>query len=513
MPRLKQERGGNESMNKIKRIIKKISLLLLFFTINIYSQNLPLEENHYQSPTSYKQLSEFVKKLDEYSDLLKVEEIGKSVEGREIFVLKFSTSEFGKNENKLRVLFFAQQHGNEQSGKEGALLLAKELLKDENLFLFDRIDFALIPQVNPDGSEINKRRNSNNVDLNRNHLLLEEPEVQSLHNFFNKYNFEVTLDVHEYYPYSEEWKDFGYYKRADEQLGLLTNPNASKKIIEYSKEKVLPFLSHWLQSKNYSFNEYVVGGPPNIERLRHSTVDINDGRQSFGILNTLSFILEGKNGKDSFVDMIQYRAEAQKEFMLSLLNFCYSNANEIKELVSAERRLLINDNSPVAVQMDHFNDGSKLELPVTSVSNLKDTVIQVENYNPLVKRLLEVSQPDAYLVPKACSLSVGFMNNHKIYYHDKTPSKATIQIYQISQIDTIELEGERFGNPILSLFERKITDIDANKYFVVPLNQSKRKVIVLAFEPQSMLGLRNYEKFKKLLRIGVDYPIFRLFKD
>lgn len=496
-----------------KIIIKYVFLFFLFFILDSYAQKFPLEENNYQSPTSHKQLTEFVKQLDKLSDLLKVEEIGKSVEGREIFVLKFSSDEFGKDENKLRVLFFAQQHGNEQSGKEGALILAKELLKDENKYLFERIDFALIPQVNPDGSEVNKRRNANNVDLNRNHLLLEEPEVQALHNFFNKYNFEVTLDVHEYYPYSQDWKDFGFIKRADEQLGLITNPNISNKIIQYSKEKVLPYVAEWLLSKNYSFNEYVVGGPPNIERLRHSTVDINDGRQSFGILNTLSFILEGKNGKDNFIDNIKYRAEGQAEAMFALLKFCYDNSNEIKDMISEERKNLLYDNSSVAVQMDHFNDGSKFDLPVTIAETEIDTVIKVDNYNPLVKKLLEVPQPDAYLVPKACSLTVGFLNNHKIIYHDNLPKLANIQIYHITSIDSIELEGDKFGNPTLTIKEKKISEIEANKYYIVPLNQPKRKVIVLAFEPKSMLGLRNYEKFKKLLQVGVDYPIFRMYKD
>ena len=500
-------------MSKSKSMSKKIGLMVLFFIISLYSQTLPLEENKYQSPTSHKQLFEFVKILDEHSDLLKVEEIGKSVEGRELFALKFSNSEFGKDENKIRILIFAQQHGNEQSGKEGALILARELIKNENKFLFDRIDFALIPQVNPDGSEVNKRRNGNNADLNRNHLLLEEPEVQAVHNFFNKYNFEVTLDVHEYYPYSQEWKDFGYYKRADEQLGIITNPNVSERIINYSKEKVLPFISDWLHSRNFTFNEYVVGGPPNKERLRHSTVDINDGRQSFGILNTLSFILEGRNGKDNYLENIKHRAEGQYQAMLALIYFCYKNAYEIKSLITNERKELLYDYSPVAVQMDHFNNGSKFVLPVISVSDEKDTVIQVENYNPVVKKLLEISQPYAYLVPKACSLSVGFMNNHKIIYHDAIPESAVIQIYHIIGTDSIDLEGEKFADPIFFLKENKNSEIDASKYYVVPLNQPKRKVIVLAFEPQSMLGLRNYDKFKKLLQVGVDYPIFRLLKD
>jgi len=98
--------------------------------------------------------------------------------------MKFSKGDFGTDATKIKVLFFAQQHGNEQSGKEGAMLLAEWLLQDENQHLLDRMDFALIPQINPDGSEANKRRNGNNADLNRNHLILTEPETQALHQVF-----------------------------------------------------------------------------------------------------------------------------------------------------------------------------------------------------------------------------------------------------------------------------------------------------------------------------------------
>jgi murein tripeptide amidase MpaA len=62
------------------------------------------------------------------------------------------------------------------------------------------MDIAIVPQMNPDGSEQNQRRNGNNADLNRNHLILTEPETMALHRFFDNYLFEVTMDIHEYFP-------------------------------------------------------------------------------------------------------------------------------------------------------------------------------------------------------------------------------------------------------------------------------------------------------------------------
>ncbi|MDZ7762884.1 MAG: hypothetical protein U5K00_00445 [Melioribacteraceae bacterium] len=47
-------------------------------------------------------------------------------------------------------------------------------------------------------------------DLNRNHLILTEPETIGLHKLFNEYHFEVTMDVHEYYPFGKSAEEYGY---------------------------------------------------------------------------------------------------------------------------------------------------------------------------------------------------------------------------------------------------------------------------------------------------------------
>ena len=184
---------------------KIIFFVLILAAVNMFSQSIltPLQKSDYKKITLHAELSQFIKEADEKSDLIKSEVIAKSVEGKELFAVYFSKDGFGKDESKIKVLIFAQQHGNEQSGKEGALLLIKELLKTENQYLFDKIDYVLVPQMNPDGSEKNQRRNGNSMDLNRNHLILTEPETIGLHKLFNKYLFEVTMDVHEYAPYGD----------------------------------------------------------------------------------------------------------------------------------------------------------------------------------------------------------------------------------------------------------------------------------------------------------------------
>ena len=109
--------------------MKKFLLLTLISIQFVFAQLTPLEKSNFSKLTSHSELVEFIKEVDAQSDLITSEVLTKTVEGRDAYVLYFSKGKFGLDKNKVRVLIFAQQHGNEQSGKEGALLLIKELMK------------------------------------------------------------------------------------------------------------------------------------------------------------------------------------------------------------------------------------------------------------------------------------------------------------------------------------------------------------------------------------------------
>ncbi len=122
--------------------MKKLILLFLLSTLQLIAQQTPLEKNNYQKLTSYEELTNFIYQLNSLSDNLEVEVIGKSVEGRNLYALKFSNSTFGEDTSKIKVLIFAQQHGDEQSGKEGSLLLASKIIQPNLVGLLKYIDFA-----------------------------------------------------------------------------------------------------------------------------------------------------------------------------------------------------------------------------------------------------------------------------------------------------------------------------------------------------------------------------------
>lgn len=496
-----------------------IKRILIWGILNIsilYAQNLftPLEKSKFTKLTSYKELSEFILEVDTFSNLISSEVIGKSTEGKNIYVIKFSNSNFGTDNSKIKILIFAQQHGNEQSGKEASLLLIKELVKPENQYLFNKIDFALIPQMNPDGSEKNKRTNGNGIDLNRNHLILTEPETIALHKYFDKYLFEVNMDVHEYWPFDEEWKKLGFRKNFDVTIGAVTNINISEKIRKFSYEKYLPYIFNFISSNGYSVFHYLPGGPVGIDYLRYSTFDINDGRQSFGIQNTLSFIQEGINGEDYNIDKIEQRAKSQMIGMLGLLKFSYDNKNKIKKFVTDERQKLIENHveDKVAIQLEHISDGTRLKLKLFSYNSGEDTTVTIEDFRSKVRTLYNVKRPNGYLIPKELLNLKQWLDNHNLIY-----SNADLKIfkeivaYQVDSVGKIDFERDTIINPYIS--EINVTNqIKMSDYYYIPLNQLKNNMIVIALEPKSMLSLYTYKNYSYLINTNQKFKILRVIK-
>jgi len=501
--------------------MKKLPLLAMAISIFIAgNQTLsaqgmlkksPAEIRDFKQVSSYSEMVGYIHQLDAVSDILTVEKIGQSAKGCDLFMLKFSNSVFGTDRSKIRILIQAQQHGNEQSGKEGALLLARELIKPENASLFDHIDLALVPQANPDGAEQNSRRNGNGMDLNRNHLIMTEPEVIALHRIFDKYLFEVTMDVHEYYPYSETWKKLGYRNNSDILMGFNTHPMIPASIREYQLKSCKPYFSAYLSSKGISNAMYSPGGPPEQDYIRYSTFDINDGRQSYGIQNTFSFIQEGMNGEDAFVDNLAHRAYSQSQGMFILLRFVSDNFTQMKAIIAKEREPQNIAVENVPLQMEHVSNGSKLELPVYSYSTRRDSIIIVNDFRPVVKPTLTINRPTGYLIPKSHKDLIDWAGRQgfEVKPIEKMKNNTYEQLY-LSKVDSIDFERDIIAFPIIEAKSISAASINPEEYIFLPTAQLKGNMLIIALEPQSELGLATYPQFNYLMKAQSTYPVIRV---
>lgn len=496
----------------MKKLMTILTLLLFIAPMFNYSQlpDPPPLVNRFTKATSHQELESWIRSVRDQQKLMKAEVIGQSAEGRNLVAMLFSSGYFGQDSSKVKVLIFAQQHGNEQSGKEGSLLLAAELMRPENYPLFEHIDLALIPQVNPDGSEKNQRRNSRDIDLNRNHLVLTEAETQALHTFFDRYKFEVTLDVHEYSPYSKSWEKWGYRKNSDVTIGATTNLNVPQQIRKFSFEQYVPYFLAYVSKQNFSTFHYCPGGPPVDAILRYSTFDINDGRQSFGIQNTLSFIQEGMNGRDDSIENMQHRALGQKEGMMALLTFVRDHNQEIKSIVGYERSeaRMSRSGEMVTLQASHVSDGTVLKMPLLSLSTGKDTVVSIRNWCPVVKSLHDAVKPRGYLIPRDCTLLKDWALRHKFSRELYSPEPGDVlEQYQVESLKTIDFEGDTIADPVLTVKKVKVTK---KQYYFYPASGDKALLLILGLEPKSMTGLATYPPYSGYLQPGKAWPVIRV---
>ena len=465
----------------------------------------PVERSGFQRVTSYDTLQVFLKEIGSTA-IVHVETLAKSKSGRTLVVAKVSSSKFGEDPRKLRVLLFGQQHGDEHTGKEALTMLLARFASGDLNSLLEKIDLLIVPQMNPDGSELYQRRTSDSVDLNRNHVLLTSPEPRALHDLFYQWLPQVTLDVHEYGTLSRSWSDSGFVRIADTQLGMLTNANTSHEVYSLQHDEIFPYVAGYMHGQGYYFQEYIVGSPS--DRVRHSTTEINDGRQSFGILGTVSFIQEGIKWRTR-EDRLERRVKSQFASIRALLEFCSTHADKIINIVSQERaRLLTLSGKPIAMKMDHFAGMRDLRIPVRMVATQRDTTWRVKPYHGEVRMERSVSLPDQYIIERKDSAIVQLLRRHHIIVQEVNQEiqvKATA--YTIDS--TVHSEVEEEVQPFASVSSRSIAKTLKPGDFIVSTKQLQSILIACILEPESMWGLTKYEQFGYLLK-EKQYPVFRI---
>jgi hypothetical protein len=470
------------------------------------SMAAPVEREGFSRLSSYDTLQAFLARVGR-DRRVRLETIAVTRQGRMVVACLASTSpRFGLDPRKLRVLLFAQQHGNEPSGKEAMTLLLAKIASGDNDDLLERCDLMIVPQMNPDGSELRQRRTSDSLDLNRTHLLLTSPEPRGLHDLFERWRPEVTLDVHEFNPYGSEWTGAGFVKTVDVQYGVLTNVNSPKAIRDFELAAVCPAIAQAMDRKGYRFHEYLVGDPK--DGARFSTTEINDGRQSFGILGTLSFIQEGRGGK-TLEDNLERRVKSQLASIEALLSFCREEAGSIKTLITTSRARL---SHPVptdrcVLYMDHYRGSRTVRIPVATVPGGRDSVWTVDPMRDSVGAGLVTTMPAGYIVPRELENVRQLLDRHHVEYTlVAREGKREVMRFELDTLRVETWEEEQHERPALRRFQTAMVTREGD--LLVPTAQLRSHFLVTLLEPDSMWGLVKYPQFRFLLNKGL-YPIAR----
>jgi len=151
-----------------------------------------------ERPYSYDDLITWLTRLDA-SDRVDVVSIGRSAAGRAIPLVAVHDPRtvFGQT---MRLYIIARQHGTEAAGTEAMMALINYLVRTtapSDIALLQRLTFAIVPAVNPDGFASGNRGNRAGVDLNRDWAALTQPETQAVEWGFRVWQPQAFIDCHE----------------------------------------------------------------------------------------------------------------------------------------------------------------------------------------------------------------------------------------------------------------------------------------------------------------------------
>lgn len=126
--------------------------------------------------------------------IFSVRKIGTSVENRPIYSVTFGRG-------KTKILAWSQMHGDEPTATRVFFDFLNFLQLPENKDFFEQIlsrsTINFIPQLNPDGTELNIRENALGIDINRDAATLISPEARILNKTFSKFKPHFSLNLHD----------------------------------------------------------------------------------------------------------------------------------------------------------------------------------------------------------------------------------------------------------------------------------------------------------------------------
>jgi hypothetical protein len=530
-------------------------ILLLIFSISPLSafsstKQKPLtvaEASNFTATSRYADITNFIKALQRQSYFLRAETLCVSPEGRKVPLLVIGepvpSSPLALSGDERAVVYIqANIHAGEVEGKEASLMVARDIvLKEKPLFL-DKLVILIAPIFNADGNEkisptnrrnqvgpekgVGVRYNGQNLDLNRDGIKLESPEVQGLvRNVLMRWDPALLVDCH---------TTNGSYHEEPVTYVWGLNPNGDTSLIKYTREKMMPSINKNLREKykvlsipygNFmDFKNPEKGWRPSGPQPRYLTNYI-------GLRNRLAIL----NENYAYADY-KTRVMGCYYFLLSILEYCYEHKDGIIQLVRSADRTTIqrgmrpseDDIFTVEYELKPLKDkvtirGWEMEViprdsgwPQVKKKDKKKTysVPYFSDYVP--KR--SIPFPYAYLIPAANpEITEKLLQHGLLVEKTREPVSLEVESFRIKEIKgASSIYQGHYLNSVKGEYIMEEKEFPEGTLFVATA-QPLANVAAYLLEPESDDGLLVWNFFDRYLvsqwrRELQTYPVYRLLK-
>ena len=535
---------------KKHRSVAIISALFFLFT-SVFVFPAPdwpqtvAEESGYKATSTYSEVMSFIKKLQSLSPFLRVESLCTSTEGRDVPLMIVgnpvpASPASLKFDHRAVVYIQANIHAGEVEGKEASLMLARDILSPEKHPFLDNLILLLAPVFNADGNEkispenrrnqvgpeqgVGVRYNGQNLDLNRDGMKLESPELRGLvKNVLLRWDPVLVVDCH---------TTNGSYHEEPVTYSWPLNPNGSRPIIAYMRDKMMPAIQKILLEKYQAlsipygnfvdFNNPEKGWATFGHQARYVTNYI-------GLRNRLSIL----NENYAYADY-RTRVLGCANFLWAILDYCCTHKEEIltsakeADLEASTRGQDLSTDASFAVE---FN-AQPLAQPIT-VRGWEMEVIPRDGTWPLIKKTDKkrkyslpyyadivpqrtIAFPKGYLIHIDDAAVIENLHQHGIAV-ERLTERATLEVesFKITEIKGAEriYQGHRL-NSVKGEYVKEQRDFPPGTYFV-GTDQPLSNLAASLLEPESDDGLLVWNFFDRYIvpqwgRSHQVYPVHRL---
>jgi hypothetical protein len=505
---------GGESVRGIPGPVWAVfaGAVLCAFTLSARGA-VPADPRELRAPVTYAEMEAFLRQADA-SPHITVAEEGRTTAGRALYLVRLNRSSDPDrtSASQWRVLFIGQQHGDETAGKDALLSMIRQVVGDPAR-LPNGVDLWIMPMANPDGAETHRRRNGAGADLNRDHLLLAQPETRAIHAVARRVMPHVSVDCHEFARDSADYTDKGWGEWPLIMMDTASNPLLDPAVVQ-AGERWVEEARPVMERAGFNYTRYFVGDPPPEGELRHSTLDADDARNGIGALGGLSFIIESgvRRGQGGPNADLGERAAAYQTLLWRFVTETGSRAAD-REAVERARRAPLAPFLPVNTFWGNANTRRVTPVKVIDLATSRTLVIPTANFmrERIVKK--SVPTPQAYAVDAAAAPAMReLLARHGVAWRElAAPERITAERCTLVRVEEQEDSVyERYaGRQIVKRgapAEREFT----TGSLVVPLDQPLRVRAALLLEPCMLYGLYQYPDYRRLAAPDGTLPVWRI---
>ena len=440
-----------------------------------------------------------------------VVEIGRSAGGRPLMAAHLAR--FSETAPDWRLLLIGQQHGDEPAGKDALLQLIHRVAQDPEALPAD-VELWVVPSANPDGAAAGTRRNAADADLNRDYLVLAQPETRALHQLARDIRPHVVVDCHEFNRSSTN----AYVDRGWAEWPLIMMDTTNHPLLP---EQHYAIGLAWLEEATapmakagFEYQRYLVGGTPPEGELRPSTLEADDARNGLALATgALGFIIESgiqRDAEDPQAD-IGRRVAAYLEL---LDRFLHDRPFRDRTVAAVEvaRAQRLPAFLPVNTFWGRIGPPSAM---VAVVEAAAGTVVRVPAPNLMTDRVVKraVPAPAGYVIDgSAAEVLRVVLARHGVRYE-------VLPLESDRVVQHCELERVEDGfDEVYSRYEgRQIVSCSApsDQRFApgaleVRLDQPAWRPAVAVLEPLQLYGLYQHEELRAVVAEDGTLPVYRV---